>query len=206
MHGVRSRTTEQPADIAQWRRAERERLIAARQALPAEQRAKETSAMARELDALIPAGAGTLVSVYWPIRAEPDLRAWMRARCEHGGRVALPVALALRQPMVFRAWQPDAPLARGLWQIPIPAAGPDVVPDVVIAPLVGYDRACYRLGYGGGFFDRTLAGLRARGAQPLVIGVGYASMAIATIHPQAHDIPMDWIVTGTLPPLRRAAA
>ncbi|MCC7463978.1 MAG: 5-formyltetrahydrofolate cyclo-ligase [Gammaproteobacteria bacterium] len=192
-----------PADIRSWRKAERARLIGAREALDPQQRAADTTAIARDLDALLAADA--LVSVYWPIRAEPDLRAWMRARCERGGRVALPVAIALREPMQFRAWQPGAPMARGLWQIPIPAAGEEVVPDAVIAPLVGYDPQCFRLGYGGGFFDRTLAGLIARGTRPQVIGVGFTSQALASIHPQPHDIPMDWILTGSRPPQRRAA-
>ena len=194
-----------PAELRAWRKAERARLIAAREALDPAQRAGDTTVIARELEALVAAVAGALVSVYWPIRAEPDLRGWMRARCAAGGRVALPVAVALGQPMQFREWRPDAPMTRGLWQIPIPAEGPEVQPDVVIAPLVGYDPQCYRLGYGGGFFDRTLAQLIARGARPRVIGVGFASQALPTIHPQPHDIPMDSILTGTARPLQRAA-
>jgi 5-formyltetrahydrofolate cyclo-ligase len=67
-----------------------------------------------------------------------------------------------------------------------------VTPDIVIAPVVGFDRACYRLGYGGGFFDRTLAAFSRR---PRIIGVGYAPQEIGTIYPQAHDVPMDMIVT-----------
>jgi 5,10-methenyltetrahydrofolate synthetase len=83
-------------------------------------------------------------------------------------------------------------MERGIWNILVPADGPDVRPDVVIAPLVGFDPACLRLGYGGGYFDRTLATFAQK---PLVIGVGYGHQAIATIHPQPHDIPMDVIVT-----------
>ena len=194
-----------PAELRAWRKAERARLIAAREALDPAQRAADTAVIMRELEALLAATAGALVSVYWPIRAEPDLRGWMRARCAAGGRVALPVAVALGQPMQFREWRPDMPMARGLWQIPIPPEGPEVQPDVVIAPLVGYDPQCFRLGYGGGFFDRTLAQLIARGARPRVVGVGFAIQALATIHPQPHDIPMDLILAGTAPPQRRAA-
>jgi 5-formyltetrahydrofolate cyclo-ligase len=79
-----------------------------------------------------------------------------------------------------------------VWNIPVPKYGEEVYPDVVIAPVVGYDQSAYRLGYGGGFFDRTLAAIPK---QPLVIGVGYSHAAIPTIHPQPHDIPMDKIVT-----------
>lgn len=193
----------QAADVARWRKAERARLLAAREALTSESRAQQTAAMARHLERLIPGDALQIVSVYWPIRAEPDLRAWMRSLSERGIRIALPVAVALGQPLVFREWHPGARLAHGLWRIPYPAEGAEVTPTVVLAPAVGFDGQCYRLGYGGGFFDRTLAVLRPR---PLVIGVGYECGAIRTIFPQPHDIPMDWIVTGCAPARRRSAA
>jgi 5,10-methenyltetrahydrofolate synthetase len=78
----------------------------------------------------------------------------------------------------------------------VPAEGQEAVPDIVIAPLVGFDPRCFRLGYGGGFFDRTLATLEHK---PLVIGIGFESQRIDTIHPLAHDIPMDVIITQTGP-------
>lgn len=193
----------QAEDVARWRKAERERLLAARAALSPESRAQQTAAMAADLERLIPGDAPQTVSAYWPIRAEPDLRAWMRSRSEGGTRIALPVALALGQPLMFREWRPGARLAHGLWRIPYPADGAEVTPTVVLAPVVGFDGLCYRLGYGGGFFDRTLAVLRPR---PLVIGVGYGCGAIRTIFPQPHDIPMDWIVTGASPARPRTAA
>jgi len=182
--------------VPRWRKLERERLIAARMAMPAAERARHTEAVVRELDRLLPVDPGTVVSVYWPIRGEPDLRAWMAAAHARGLRVALPVAVALGQALSFREWRPGAPMARGLWNIPFPAEGAEVVPTAVIAPLVGFDAACYRLGYGGGFFDRTLHGLASK---PLVIGVGYPQQRLATIFPQDHDVPMDCIVPGTDP-------
>ena len=185
---------QQACDVAHWRKAERSRLITLRSALPPEDRALRTASIARTLDQMIPVGTGEIVSVYWPIRAEPDLRSWMRAACVRGLRIALPIALQLGQALKFREWRPDSPMARGLWKIPYPAAGDEVSPTTVLAPLVGFDRACYRLGYGGGFFDRTLA---AMAHKPTVIGVGYPQLRIPTIFPQAHDIPMDWIVTGS---------
>jgi 5,10-methenyltetrahydrofolate synthetase len=191
---------QQASDVARWRKAERSRLIELRRALPAEDRALQTTAIVRKLDEMISAGSNEIVSVYWPIRGEPDLRSWMRDACSRGLRVALPVAVQLGQPMTFREWRPDSAMARGLWKIPYPAAGPDVVPTTVLAPLVGFDSRCYRLGYGGGFFDRTLAAMRRK---PVVIGLGYPQLQIATIFPQRHDIPMNWIVTGNDPSLRR---
>jgi 5-formyltetrahydrofolate cyclo-ligase len=194
---------QQARDVARWRKVERERLIAARLALPAPYRAAQAAAIAGDLNRMIPSDRSAIISLYWPIRAEPDLRPWMRAIQAQGVRVALPVAVALRQPLVFREWRPQAPLARGLWNIPYPADGIEVIPTVVLAPLVGFDVACCRLGYGGGFFDRTLAALADK---PLVIGVGYPGARIPTIFPQPYDIPMDWIVTGSLPPVQRAPA
>ncbi len=190
----------QSRDVARWRKAERERLIAARSALAPEYRAQQALAIAAAIDQLLAENplASPTVSVYWPIRAEPDLRTWMHTLSERKFRVALPLAVALGQPLSFREWRPRTRLARGLWNIPYPADGEVLVPDVVIAPLVGFDPGCYRLGYGGGFFDRTLAMLNPK---PLVIGVGYPSSALRTIYPQPHDIPMDWIVTGSSPPM-----
>jgi 5,10-methenyltetrahydrofolate synthetase len=190
---------QQARDVARWRKVERERLIAMRQALAADYRAAQALAMARELDALLPGGA-PIVSLYWPIRGEPDLRPWMHSLTERGVRVALPVVIAHGQPLEFREWRPGARLARGVWNIPYPADGAVVTPDVAVAPLVGFDHACYRLGYGGGFFDRTLASLEPRA---LAIGVGYPQSELATIFPQPHDVPMDWIVTVAAAPLRR---
>ena len=186
---------QQASDVTRWRRAQRARLLAQRAALAPAARAAVSAAIARELERLIPPEAA-VVSVYWPIRAEPDLREWMRARAASGRRVALPVALAHGQPLSFRAWHPGARMAHGLWRIPYPAEGEELRPDVALAPLVGFDAAGFRLGYGGGFFDRTLAVLQPR---PLVIGVGHDAAEIRTIYPQAHDIGMDWIVTGTTP-------
>ena len=89
----------------------------------------------------------------------------------------------------------------GFGYIPFPARGASVLPTILVAPLVGFDSAGYGLGYGGGFLDRTLAHLRPR---PLAIGVGYPIGLISTIYPQAHDIPMDWIVTGSGALMRRS--
>ena len=190
---------QQTRDVVRWRKAERSRLIALRCALPAEDRALHTASIVRRLDEMISGHSNEIVSVYWPIRAEPDLRPWMREACSRGLRVALPVAVELGQPMTFREWRPDSALARGLWKIPYPASAPDVSPTTVLAPLVGFDSKCYRLGYGGGFFDRTLAAMRRK---PVVIGLGYPQLRIPTIYPQPHDIAMDWIVTGNEPSLR----
>ncbi len=188
-----------PVDIADWRKGERKRLIAARMELPSAEREAMDEAIRTGVAALIGEPRGQIVSAYWPFRAEPDLRPLLRSLRDAGARIALPVVVAKGQPLLFREWLPGAKLARGVWNIPYPEDGPEVVPDLSIAPVVGYDARYYRLGYGGGFFDRTLASLTV---QPRCIGVGYTQQRLATIHPQPHDIPMAAIVTerGTLRP------
>ncbi len=177
--------------IARWRKTERERLIAERLAIPADARTERSGEIARQLDVLLSNVAGRIVSLYWPFRGEPDLRPWLASLVARGATPALPVVIEKAHPLVFRAYRPGDKLEKGVWNIPIPAADAPVIPDVVIAPLVGVDPQHYRLGYGGGFFDRTLAALPRK---PLVIGVGYAMQRIPTIHPQPHDIPMDRII------------
>ena len=180
------------AEVMTWRKAERERLIAARLATEAERRAAWSAAISARLLAIMGAFEGAVVSVYWPFRGEPDLRAFMASVASRGGHCALPVVVEKGRPLVFRRWRDGEPLVRGVWNIPVPAEGAEVVPDIALAPVVGFDPQCYRLGYGGGFFDRTLAALSPR---PRVFGVGYELQALATIHPLDHDIPMQAIVT-----------
>ena len=179
-------------DVGRWRRSERERLIAARLAMPAAVRAAQGEAIAAGVLAEIGDVAGRIVSAYWPFRGEPDLRPLLDAVSRAGGRTALPVVVEKARPLAFHFWQPGEALSRGVWNIPVPAEARPCLPDIVLAPVVGYDPACYRLGYGGGFFDRTLAALPRR---PRVIGVGYSGARLATIYPQLHDIAMDMIVT-----------
>ena len=124
----------------------------------------------------------------------------MTALCKKGVRVALPVVAGVGLPLLFSEWLPGAQMEQGFGTIPLPAGGATVVPSILVAPLVGFDAAGYRLGYGGSFIDRTLAHLSPR---PLAIGVGYPTGLISTIYPQPHDIPMDWIVTGSRALMRR---
>lgn len=188
---------QQATEVAHWRTAERKRLRAERLALSAETRARAAQAIAGHLDHLLKNRfgnpAGRVISGYWPIKAEPDLRFWMENLHQQGARMALPVVEVPASPLVFRAWSPGARMERGHWNIPVPAAEAErLVPEIALAPLVGWDGEGYRLGYGGGYFDRTLAALKPK---PFVIGVGLQSSRIGTIFPQAHDIRLDAIVT-----------
>jgi 5-formyltetrahydrofolate cyclo-ligase len=189
--GIAAGTLER-GDIMRWRKAERLRLIAERLKLTAEERRRHAAAIAHHLtDAIGNIGART-VAVYWPFRGEPSLRPWMELMHAGGAQCALPIVVEPHAPLVFRTWWPGASMTSGIWNIPVPSEGIDVLPDIVVSPVVGFDPACYRLGYGGGFYDRTLA---AMAHKPLVIGVGFAMSAVATIHPLPHDIPMHFIVT-----------
>ncbi|MER8476820.1 5-formyltetrahydrofolate cyclo-ligase [Mesorhizobium sp. M1163] len=179
-------------DVRRWRKAERERLIASRLAVSADMRTAMSQRIADGLDAVIGDIAGRMVSLYWPFRGEPDLRSWMETVNARGGRTALPVVVEKDRPLVFRAYTHGDRLEKGVWNIPIPAEGDPVLPDILISPIVGIDPGQFRLGYGGGFFDRTLAAMPFK---PLVIGVGYELQRIVTIYPQPHDIPMDRVVT-----------
>ncbi|MBA4492036.1 5-formyltetrahydrofolate cyclo-ligase [Paracoccus sp. S1E-3] len=181
------------ADAARWRRETRAQLLAARATRDAQ---ATDGAIADHLDSVLAArfgGAqGLVVAAYWPIRGEPDLRPWMARRAAAGLRIALPVVTAPDQPLVFRPWTPDAPMQPGRWNIPEPATTVQVVPQLVLAPTVGWDGGRFRLGYGGGFYDRTLAALRPR---PYAIGIGLEAGRLPTIYPQPHDAALDLIVT-----------
>lgn len=179
-------------EIMEWRRTERRRLLEARRDISPRDRHAFADRIAERVLEVIGPTAGRIVSAYWPIRAEPNLLPLLRRLDEAGNRGALPVVVEKGAPLVFRSWRDGEPLEPGVWNIPVPMSGEAVVPDVVLAPVVGFDPACYRLGYGGGFFDRTLASLSSK---PLVIGVGYAQATIPTIHPLPHDIAMDLITT-----------
>ena len=179
-------------DVAAWRRTERERLINLRMTVSAEERAVRAERITAELDRLLADRPGATISFYWPFRGEFDLRSWAASRIAEGTRAALPVVVEKARPLVFRPWWPGCRMERGVWNIPVPSEGPEAIPDFIIAPLVGFDRENFRLGYGGGYFDRTLASLPAK---PFVAGIGLASTRLETIHPQSWDIPMDAIVT-----------
>jgi 5-formyltetrahydrofolate cyclo-ligase len=199
--GVPSAGMPRPAIMA-WRRSERARLVAERLAMPPAERAEQAARIAENLDSVLKDIAGKTVSSYWPLRGEPNLRNWVVSILARGAEHALPVVAEKNAPLVFRTWRPGEALVKGFWNIPVPEEGRETIPDVTLAPVVGFDRQGYRLGYGGGYFDRTLAALSRR---PFVIGIGYEQAAIETIHPLPHDIPLDVIVTDVAIRYRDAA-
>ena len=181
-----------PAEVKTWRRGERQRLRAWRTGVAPELRREWGREIEMLLRAELAKRPGITLGVYWPFQAEFDPRPLIDWLIAAGSAAALPAVVDKKGPLEYRAWRPGDPLVDGVWDIPVPERRNIVVPQAVLAPLVGFDPACYRLGYGGGYFDRTLAALAPR---PLAIGVGFELSLLDTIHPQPHDIPMDLIVT-----------
>jgi len=180
-------------DVTRWRKAERQRLYRMRETLTDAQRERAGNTLAAALDELLAERDITCVSAYWPIRHEPDLRAWMRQTAMSGLQFALPVIEAEGEPLKFARWRPGDSMRRGRWGIAEPAAFEWLLPELLIVPLLGVDENRFRLGNGGGYYDRTLA---AASPRPLAVGVGYHHARIDTIYPLPHDIPLDLIVTG----------
>lgn len=180
------------ADLSAWRASERTLLIAARVALGAVEHRRQDEIVTASLLEAFPCLRGAAIGIYWPMKGEFDPRvAALRLR-RHGSRVALPVVERKAAPLRFVEWWPGLRTEPGVFGLPVPRDTPAIHPDAVLAPPVGFDARGFRLGYGGGYFDRTLAALRPR---PLAIGVTREASRMATIHPQPHDVPMDFIVT-----------
>lgn len=190
--GTMSPSAEHPVESSVFRAALRRERIAAREALPLAQRQAFAARIERGLDELFGTRAPGVLAFCTAVRGEFDATAWVGRRLQQGWQAAMPVVVAAAAPMCFRAWTPQAPMARDRHGLPIPAAGAELRPDVILLPLVAFDAANYRLGYGGGYFDRTLAALAPR---PLTIGIGYELARVASIFPETHDIPLDAIVT-----------
>jgi 5-formyltetrahydrofolate cyclo-ligase len=185
-----------PESLRAWRKTERERLVTARLALDAETLHALRTRIDNHIAQAFPGLAHGTLAFCWPFKNEYDPRFLAHDLRARGALTALPVVVAPRQPLIFRLWKPGDALAKGVYDIPYPAAGDPVVPDSALVPMNGFDEAGYRLGYGGGFFDRTLASLRGAGSKrPIAIGVTYELARMATIDPQSYDIPMDYVVT-----------
>ncbi|MBS0578791.1 MAG: 5-formyltetrahydrofolate cyclo-ligase [Proteobacteria bacterium] len=178
--------------VRQWRVQMRRYLISARLARPSPERSREGEQIKAALARRVDLNAYTTLGIYWPVRGEIDVRDLALAHLRRGGRIALPVVVTPFAPVEFWNWHADAPMTRGVWNIPIPVKREVLLPDALLVPLVGFDSGHYRLGYGGGYYDRTLAAAPRR---PFCVGLGYPSSRLATIFPQAHDIPMDMIIS-----------
>lgn len=176
------------------RRALRTHLLAARTALPADERARREAALATRVAGWLAASPLQRLAFFWPIRGEPDLRgtvsAWLAADPRRSA--ALPVIEG--DTLAFAPWQPQAPMTTGRFDIPEPATTERLAPQLLLIPCVGVDAGRFRLGYGGGYYDRTLAHLKYR---PVTCGIAFDTARIDNIHPQPHDIRLDAVLTDT---------
>lgn len=184
------------AEVTAHRRALRARCRALRVEVGEAARESVVANVDRVVDAALHAhhenGAAPCIAFYAAIQGEVDLSASMHRAVDAGAVVALPVVVAKDQPLVFRVWTPQAVMEPGVWGILVPRDGPEVDPDLLLIPVVGFDDARFRLGNGGGFYDRTLA---ARVPRPRAVGIGFDCLRLPTIRPQAHDLPMDLVIT-----------
>ncbi|MBS1190654.1 MAG: 5-formyltetrahydrofolate cyclo-ligase [Rhodocyclaceae bacterium] len=184
--------TENSTDSTVWRRALRREMVNRRMALTAPTHAEFSDAIVIHLLHHLSQLETQVVAFCWPVKNEPDVRAALAAWRRQGGRAVLPVVVEEDAPLAFRTWEPDTPLVPDRYGIPTPADGEFLVPEAILLPLNAFDAAGYRLGYGGGFFDRTLAALAPR---PLAVGVGFEMNRVDSIRPEPHDQRLDWIVT-----------
>jgi 5-formyltetrahydrofolate cyclo-ligase len=181
-------------ELKAWRKSLRAQLIARRKAASADDHARWSGMIDAHLAGFLNDVGGRVVAFCWPYQAEYDARSLMQRLFQKGARGALPVVVAPRTPLAFRAWEFETSMAPDVYGILAPVGTDEVRPDFALVALNGFDALGYRLGYGAGFFDRTLASMKIR---PVTLGVGFELARLATIHPQWHDIPLDFIVTET---------
>ena len=179
-------------EIKLWRKARRDELIARRAAFGDDERRGWNERIGALLESIVPVAPGTVIGYCWPFKGEFDARFAVRHWRERGATAVLPEVVAKAAPLRFREWWPGAPMRPGVYGIPVPDGTRVLIPDIAVVPMNGFDEQGYRLGYGSGYFDRTLAALERR---VLAIGVSYEALRLPTIHPQPHDIPMDFVAT-----------
>lgn len=178
--------------IKQWRKQCRNELLVRRIDAPRESKKAWAAAVERYVREILARMKPQTIGFYLPFKHEIDARPLVRDLLDQGWSAALPVVVDKKGPLEFRAWRPGIAMTPGVYDIPVPAERNIVKPDVLLVPVVGFDAANFRLGYGGGYYDRTLAAMVPR---PSTVGMGFELSRLDTIHPQTHDIPLDAIVT-----------
>ena len=183
-----------PGDIADLKSAIRREAVARRDALPASERAKAAETIAaRPFPVAI--APGTIVSGFSALKSEINPVPLMRKLADLGVQLALPVVAGRGKPLIMRAWSFGAPLVSGVWGIrePPPEA-PEVAPDILLVPLLAFDRTGNRIGYGAGYYDMTIAALRAK--KPAVaVGIAYAAQEIDAVPVTPRDARLDLVLT-----------
>lgn len=176
----------------EWRKKKRFELLARREAVASSDRIQWSMEITNSLDHGFPILWKSTVGSYWPYRGEYDPRPAMNALLKRGSILALPEVESERKLLCFRRWWKEAPMKMGAYNIPVTDNTELVMVNAVIVPMLGFDMQGYRLGYGGGYYDRTIIGINP---SPLLIGVTFEIFRLDNIYPRAHDVAMDFIVT-----------
>ncbi len=186
--------TVEMAEVQTEKQVLRGEALTRRDALPPDQRRAAAEAIAARPFPL-PIAPGTIVSGFMPLKSEINPLPLMRRLTEKAARLALPVLVGRGKPLVMREWTFGEPLSAGVWGIrePEPEAA-EVEPDILLVPLLAFDRAGYRIGYGGGYYDRTLAQLRAR-KRITAIGIAYAAQEVPAVPITPGDARLDLVLT-----------
>ncbi|MFC7516272.1 5-formyltetrahydrofolate cyclo-ligase [Herbaspirillum sp. GCM10030257] len=171
----------------------RRQLLANRQGIAAEVRRRSDRLIGERLLAWLEWHPVDVLGVYWPIRSEPDLSEAYDELTARGVTLALPVVVENNAPLRYNAWTPGEPMQKDAFGVAIPVSSTAVAPQAILVPCVGFNCQRFRLGYGGGFYDRTLA----TEARPLAIGIAYTT-AMVSFAPDIHDISLDVILTESL--------
>jgi len=168
--------------------------VARRDALPPAERMAAAQAIA-EQGLPVEVGPGVIVSGFSPLRSEISPLPLLRRLADAGASLALPVVVGRGHPLVMRAWSFGAPLVAGVWGIREPSSGaPELYPDILIVPLLAFDRCGHRIGYGAGYYDLTISRLRAM--KPVTaIGIAFAAQEIAVVPATSRDARLDLVLT-----------
>ena len=185
--------SDHPGSASSQRSRLRRDRLAAREALDAATHAAFSAAIDARLAALLIHRPAACIGFCWPIRKEFDARPLVLRLLAAGWQAVMPVVVQANAPMTFRHWSPDTPMTTDCHGIPVPSlTNTAPAPNILLVPLVAFDDAGYRLGYGGGYFDRTLANCVPR---PITIGVGFELARVPTIYPEPHDQLCDFVIT-----------
>lgn len=184
-----------PVDPVAGKRTLRELARAKRRAAAAAAGSEAGERLRESFLSALPLPPAQVVAGYWPMPEEIDVRPLMTHLHLSGHVLALPVVMAREEPLIFRRWRPSLPLDPGVYGIPVPGAeAPEATPGVLLVPLLAFDGEGRRLGYGAGYYDRTLATLR-RAGDILAIGAAYAAQRMDALPEEAADQRLDWVVT-----------
>jgi len=179
-------------EIRPWRKSQREALLKARVDAGTDARKGWSAVMEPAIREIVAQRRPASVGFYWPFKGEFDPRNLARALAGTGTTMALPTVVQPKSPLEFRRWTPGIEMEIGVYNIPFPKQRDIVEPELLLIPLVGFDGEGYRLGYGGGYYDRTIAAFVRR---PFALGIGFELSRLPTIYPQPHDLAMDAIIT-----------